>query len=325
MTLASPKLEPALPQATGPLSSTVLDLLACRPPQRSFNPVAVPIERRRSIWARSPAGAVRLLRTALPRLRRRRPTLGVEPGAAWRCAANSRTRSSKRCAATSATSEPTRRAAAEMDALCVEPVDGNGPSYYLRDKGTWEQMREYFVHRSLYHLKEGDPHAWAIPRLTGQAKASFVAIEFDEFGGGRGDLGCISSCSPTSWMPPIWTLRYLGYLDAGARRVARRGQPDVVVRPAPRTSRGRDRSLRVDRDHLPAGVAAAGRRTATHGRTASRASGSTPNTSRPTPYTSRWCEPTSSVTWWRVSRNWTATSYSGSGQRIWSRTAWPHT
>ena len=43
-------------------------------------------------------------------------------------------------------------------------------------------MREYFVHRSLYHLKEGDPHAWAIPRLTGQAKASFVAVEFDEYG-----------------------------------------------------------------------------------------------------------------------------------------------
>ena len=48
-------------------------------------------------------------------------------------------------------------------------------------------MREYFAHRSLYHLKEGDPHAWAIPRLTGQAKASFVAVEFDEYGGGRGE------------------------------------------------------------------------------------------------------------------------------------------
>ncbi|HEY9265337.1 MAG TPA: iron-containing redox enzyme family protein [Mycobacterium sp.] len=77
-------------------------------------------------------------------------------------------------------------AAAELDALCVEPVDGTGPSYFLRDEGSWEQMREYFAHRSLYHLKEGDPHAWTIPRLTGQAKASFVAVEFDEFGGGKG-------------------------------------------------------------------------------------------------------------------------------------------
>lgn len=41
------------------------------------------------------------------------------------------------------------------------------------------------MHRSRYHLKEGDPHAWAIPRLTGQAKASFVAVEYDEYGAGR--------------------------------------------------------------------------------------------------------------------------------------------
>src|SRR4051812_40316550 len=78
-------------------------------------------------------------------------------------------------------------AAAEMEKLTIEPADGTGPSYYLRSKGTWEQMQEYFVHRSLYHLKEGDPHAWAIPRLTGLAKAAFVAIEYDEYGGGHGD------------------------------------------------------------------------------------------------------------------------------------------
>ncbi|CRZ15713.1 hypothetical protein BN2156_02576 [Mycolicibacterium neworleansense] len=74
----------------------------------------------------------------------------------------------------------------EMARLSVEPADGFGPSYHLRDKGTWTQMREYFVHRSLYHLKEGDPHAWLIPRLGGQAKASFVAVEYDEYGAGSG-------------------------------------------------------------------------------------------------------------------------------------------
>lgn len=78
------------------------------------------------------------------------------------------------------------RTADEMDRLSAEPVDGEGPSHFLLAQGSWEQMREYFVHRSLYHLKEADPHAWLIPRLTGQAKASFVAIEYDEYGGGRG-------------------------------------------------------------------------------------------------------------------------------------------
>src|SRR5258705_5221914 len=93
-----------------------------------------------------------------------------------------------------------------MDALSVEPIDGEGPSYYLRDKGSWEQMREYFAHCSLYHLKEGDPHAWAIPRLMGQAKASFVAVEFDEYGGGRASA-CISTCSPSCWRPLGWIRR----------------------------------------------------------------------------------------------------------------------
>ncbi|MBY8883538.1 iron-containing redox enzyme family protein [Streptomyces sp. PTM05] len=79
--------------------------------------------------------------------------------------------------------------AAELDALLVEPVHPQDPSvsHHLADTGVWWQLREYLAHRSVYHLKEADPHAWVIPRLTGQAKASLVAVEFDEFGGGRGE------------------------------------------------------------------------------------------------------------------------------------------
>jgi hypothetical protein len=103
-------------------------------------------------------------------------------------------------------------AAAEMDALSVEPVNGHGTSYYLRDEGTWDQMREYFVHYSLYHLKEGDPHAWVIPRLVGQAKASFVAIEYDEFGAGRAaHLHAQLFADLMAAAGLDWT--YLGYLD----------------------------------------------------------------------------------------------------------------
>jgi hypothetical protein len=81
---------------------------------------------------------------------------------------------------------PGHAAAEEIELLSTEPVDATGAAFHLRDTGSWDQMREYFVHRSLYHLKEGDPHAWVIPRLTGQAKASFVAVEYDEYGAGRG-------------------------------------------------------------------------------------------------------------------------------------------
>jgi hypothetical protein len=40
------------------------------------------------------------------------------------------------------------------------------------------------THRSLYHLKEADPHSWAIPRLRGKAKAALVEIQSDEYGAG---------------------------------------------------------------------------------------------------------------------------------------------
>jgi hypothetical protein len=43
------------------------------------------------------------------------------------------------------------------------------------------------AHRSLYQLKEADPHSWAIPRLGGAAKAALLEVQNDEYGGGRPD------------------------------------------------------------------------------------------------------------------------------------------
>ncbi|MET9872591.1 iron-containing redox enzyme family protein [Streptomyces sp. NPDC006386] len=71
--------------------------------------------------------------------------------------------------------------------LLVEPVDGTGVSHFLRDEGELWHLREYAAQRSLYHLKEADPHAWVLPRLWGRAKAAMAAVEFDEWGGGRAD------------------------------------------------------------------------------------------------------------------------------------------
>ena len=80
-----------------------------------------------------------------------------------------------------------RRSTAELDALLVEPVDGRGPSWHLRRHGTLAQLREYVALRSLYHLKEADPQAWVIPRLSGPAKAALVSVEHDEYGAGDPD------------------------------------------------------------------------------------------------------------------------------------------
>ncbi|WP_433887616.1 iron-containing redox enzyme family protein [Streptomyces sp. CA-111067] len=73
--------------------------------------------------------------------------------------------------------------------ILVEPAtdDGTGVSHYLQREGQLWQVREYAALRSLYHLKEADPHAWVIPRLHGRAKAAMVAVEYDEFGAGRAE------------------------------------------------------------------------------------------------------------------------------------------
>jgi hypothetical protein len=62
---------------------------------------------------------------------------------------------------------------------------GPSVSRYVAKKATVEQLSEFLIHKSLYQLKEADPHTWAIPRLTGRAKAALVEIQADEYGGGR--------------------------------------------------------------------------------------------------------------------------------------------
>ncbi|WP_128374445.1 iron-containing redox enzyme family protein [Streptomyces cavernae] len=88
------------------------------------------------------------------------------------------------------TDVPPRRGAEEaLEPLLLEPVghDGSSVSHFLQRDGERWQLEEYAALRSLYHLKEADPHAWVIPRLRGRAKAAMVAIEYDEFGAGRPD------------------------------------------------------------------------------------------------------------------------------------------
>ncbi|MFC9931427.1 iron-containing redox enzyme family protein [Streptomyces sp. NPDC127190] len=74
-----------------------------------------------------------------------------------------------------------------LGALLVEPAEGTGVTHFLCGEGELWQLREYAAQRSLYHLKEADPHAWVLPRLWGRAKAAMAAVEYDEFGGGRAE------------------------------------------------------------------------------------------------------------------------------------------
>jgi hypothetical protein len=70
-------------------------------------------------------------------------------------------------------------------AALVAADEGPSLSSYLARQARREQYEEFLVHRSIYHLKEADPHTFAIPRLAGPAKAALVEIQADEYGGGR--------------------------------------------------------------------------------------------------------------------------------------------
>ncbi|MBP0459870.1 iron-containing redox enzyme family protein [Streptomyces montanisoli] len=88
-----------------------------------------------------------------------------------------------------AQSFPASRVDEALSDLLVEPArdDGTSLSHHLAREGTLGQLREHAALRSIYHLKEADPHAWVIPRLRGRAKAGMVAVEYDEYGAGHAD------------------------------------------------------------------------------------------------------------------------------------------
>jgi hypothetical protein len=67
-----------------------------------------------------------------------------------------------------------------------EIVEADGPSMsgFLRARASYDQFREFVTHRSVYHLREADPHTYVIPRLTGRPKAALIEIQIDEYGGG---------------------------------------------------------------------------------------------------------------------------------------------
>ena len=118
---------------------------------------------------------------------------GVEPEREWDPAVLAMRAQGERVFAGALEREVPRRAVVEPEGVApllfeLAEADGGPPlSRHLGSAGTAEQFREFVVHRSAYQLKEADPHSWAIPRLTGAAKAALVEVQFDEYGSGRAD------------------------------------------------------------------------------------------------------------------------------------------
>ncbi|WP_370454466.1 iron-containing redox enzyme family protein [Salinibacterium sp. dk5596] len=66
----------------------------------------------------------------------------------------------------------------------TKPTAGPSFSRYVARKASEEHLREYLVLRSVYTLKEADAQTWAVPRLPARAKAALMEIQTDEYGAG---------------------------------------------------------------------------------------------------------------------------------------------
>jgi Iron-containing redox enzyme len=88
-------------------------------------------------------------------------------------------------AAVPLTDEGIRAGEIDLALRAIAAQEGPALSTYMQREATLAQVREFVVHRSAYQLMEADPHSWALPRLSGSAKAALVEIQADEYGGGR--------------------------------------------------------------------------------------------------------------------------------------------
>ncbi len=62
--------------------------------------------------------------------------------------------------------------------------DGRSLASFVQRHADAEQVRELLSVRSIYHLKESDPSAWLVPRLTVEPQAALMELQYDEYGAG---------------------------------------------------------------------------------------------------------------------------------------------
>ena len=235
-----------LPAPRGPLGASLTDLLV-HPPRDTDAVDDEVLTRWRDAAAavrpadgrRRAADALDALRAALPRLRGRGRRVGVGPGpAAAARGPRGRVRGrTPRPGAGAASAAAEREAVAAALFAMTAPTRARASPATSAGPRTRRRSEEFLVHRSLYTLKEADPHTWAIPRLHGAAKAALVEIQADEYGGG-GPSGCTRAVRPHDARRRA-RRRYGAYVDQLPGRHDRRAERDVAVRAAPPAGAGR--------------------------------------------------------------------------------------
>ena len=149
---------------------------------------------------------------------------------------------------------PTRLSPDEAEARLLRMArGGDGPSLSGVIQGTpsLERVRELFIHRSAYQLKEADPHTWAMPQAARRGQ-----------GGHRRDPGrrVRGRCDHRDARRAVRRDDARGRSRPGLRRLPRpdprrdpgHDQPDLTPRTAPQVARRAPRSPGAVRDDLGA-------------------------------------------------------------------------
>jgi hypothetical protein len=67
----------------------------------------------------------------------------------------------------------------------IAQATGPDLARFLHREATRDQMLDLLAQRSVYHLKESDPHSFVVGRIVGPAKVALAELQYDEFGAGR--------------------------------------------------------------------------------------------------------------------------------------------
>ena len=90
------------------------------------------------------------------------------------------------------------------DVRQTNATDGPSLSRFLQREATAEQFREVLVHRSVYQLKEADPHTFVVPRLPGSARSRSSSSSSTSTAPG-GPSASTRGCSRRGWPSAGWT------------------------------------------------------------------------------------------------------------------------
>ncbi len=91
-----------------------------------------------------------------------------------------------RAATAAATAAGARTGDVAQDLLTLV-AGGQGPcvASFLQRHASREHVLDFLRQRSIYHLKESDPHSFVLPRIDGAPKVALAELQYDEYGAGH--------------------------------------------------------------------------------------------------------------------------------------------